>query len=57
MEELENKLKELRRFEAPWREQKCQLAKIPEDPGGTDYQAKNTNGVTHGAGQVWPEGV
>ena len=33
MEELEKKLKELRGFAAPWREQQCQLARPPGAPG------------------------
>jgi hypothetical protein len=33
MEELEKGLKELRGFAAPWGEQQCQLARLPEAPG------------------------
>jgi hypothetical protein len=32
MEELEKKLKELKGFTAPWREQQCQLARPPRGP-------------------------
>jgi hypothetical protein len=30
MEELEKELKELRGFAAPWREQQCQQARLPQ---------------------------
>jgi hypothetical protein len=57
MEELEKRLKELRVFAAPWREQQCQQARSLELPV-LDHQPKCTHGGTHGSnlicGRGWP---
>ena len=55
MEELEEGLKVLREFSAPWREQQCQQARHPE-LSGLDHRPKNTHGVTHGSGYICGRG-
>jgi hypothetical protein len=52
MEELEKRLKELRGFDTPWREQQCQQARPPWSSWWLDYQPKNTHWGTHDAGCI-----